>query len=561
MKKLIVLVSISALMLVPCSASTIATGEFENQGSDTLGVIMSSELSGLVNKWISVYSEENPDIFIRQQKIDEGAPYDVGQKGMIGIVTEDYLQSRKRGTLWSMVVARDVIVPVISADNPFRDEIISSGISPGQFAGIYSEPGKLSWGKVLGTGDETTVNCYCLGDESVRYCLSQFLQADNLTGNVTRLDDNSELINRIQNDKYSIGFVRLSGIIDYDDYSIKDGLQIVPVDLNANGILDNNENIYTCLNDFSRGVWIGKYPGSLCRNIHAVSTSAPVNGNNIDFLRWVLSSGQDYISEAGFSELIPGERQPKIQALVSQEITTVERREPVNTARIFFIIITVLLAGTLIFVITKLVRSSDNTQEPAYIDDEKAFNEEVISIPKGLFYDKSHTWAFMEKDGKVRIGIDDFLQHVTGKLTNIKMKAPGTTIKKGDVVVSLVQQGKQLDIYSPVSGVISENNTDLAVNSSIINRAPYSEGWVYIVEPENWLKETRKYLMAADYRDWIKNEFSRLKDFIAKGAKSGDLDYSQLVLQDGGEVKDMPLEKFGPDVWEDFQRDFIDKNS
>ena len=561
MKKLIVLISISALLLIPCSASSIAMDEFENQGNDTLGVFMSPELSGLVNKWISEYSEENPDVFIRQQKIDEGSGYDAGKKDMIGIVSENYLQSRERGTLWSMVVARDVIVPVISADNPFSEEIMSSGISPGQFAGIYTEEGKLSWGKVLGTGDETTVNCYCLGGESVKYCLSQFLQADNLKGNVIRVDNNTELINSIKNDKYAIGFVRLSGIIDYDDHNIIEGVQVVPIDLNGNGVLDNNENIYTCLNDFNRGVWIGKYPGSLCRNIHVVSASSPVDDANKDFLRWVLSGGQDYISEAGFSELIPGERQPKIQALESQEITTVERREPVNTARIFFIIITILVAGALIFVITKLVRSSDNKQEPSHVGDEQAFSEETISIPGGLFYDKSHTWAFMEKDGKVRIGIDDFLQHVTGKLTNIKMKAPGTTVKKGDLVVSLVQQGKQLDIYSPVSGVISENNADLADNSSVINTAPYSEGWLYIIEPENWLKETRKYLMAEDYSDWIKNEFSRLKDFIAKGARSRELDYSQLVLQDGGEIKDRPLEKFGPDVWEDFQRDFIDQNS
>jgi hypothetical protein len=36
------------------------------------------------------------------------------------------------------------------------------------------------------------------------------------------------------------------------------------------------------------------------------------------------------------------------------------------------------------------------------------------------------------------------------------------------------------------------------------------------------------------------------------------LDYAQVVLQDGGALKDHALADFGPEVWEDFQVKFID---
>lgn len=554
-----------AFLSIPEMNSMIMPSGYAAGDKDTLRVLVSPELNGLVEKWVTEYSHENPGVLINVADIqEEGSHNSLNKKGVMGIVTEDYLRSVQRGSLWSMVIARDVIVPVISADNPFSKEIMESGISPSQFAGAYTEPGKLTWADLSDSGDGTTVNCYCLDDEPVRFCLSEFLGADNLSGKPTLVSGNDELIERIVNDKYSIGFCRLSGIVDYKNHSIREGIEIVPIDINGNGILENNENIYCCLNDFNRGVWIGKYPGSLCRNIHLVSSGAPGDESRIAFMQWVLSGGQDYISEAGYSELVPGEKQPKIQSL-NTEVRVVaigKKQQVVNTARIFFIIATLVVASILVYIISKIVNAATaKEQEVDNGGDLKAFNENSVTIPRGVFFDRSHTWAFMEKDGNVRVGIDDFLQHVTGKVTNIKMKQPGVKVKKGEIIVSLVQHGKQLDIYSPVSGVIAEYNHGLVTDSSLLNTAPFSEGWVYIVEPANWLKETRKFFMADNYREWLKSEFSRLKDFISSAVKINDINYSQIVLQDGGEIRDKLLENFGPDVWEEFQRRYIDTAS
>lgn len=559
---MVVLISLMAFLSVIDANSMNMPSE--DATKDTLRVLVSPELKALVGKWITEYSNENPGVLIHKAEIsDKDRVYGLEDDGVLGIITEDYLRSVKHGTLWSMVIARDVIVPVISADNPFREEIMENGISPSRFAGVYTEPGKLTWAELSASGDATTVNCYCLGDEPVRFCISEFLGADNLSGNVTRVAGNEELVERIENDKYSIGFCRLSAIVDYEEHSIREGLEVVPIDINGNGVLENNENIYSCLNDFNRGVWIGKYPGSLCRNIHLVSSGTPLDEDRNAFMQWMLSDGQEYISEAGFSELIPGERQPKIQALNAEERTVIEKKQqPVSTARIFFIIATVVVAAILVYIITKIVKAgSAKEQEVDYGKDLKAFNEDSVTIPGGVFFDRSHTWAFMEKEGSVRVGIDDFLQHVTGKVTNIKIKQPGIRVKKGEKIVSLVQHGKQLDIYSPVSGVITEYNNDLVRDSSLLNTAPFSDGWIYIIEPQNWLKETRKFLMADNYREWLKSEFSRLKDFISTAVKTNDLNYSQVVLQDGGEIRDKLLENFGPEVWEEFQRRYIDPSS
>ncbi|MCK5210172.1 MAG: hypothetical protein KAQ79_19185, partial [Cyclobacteriaceae bacterium] len=186
------------------------------------------------------------------------------------------------------------------------------------------------------------------------------------------------------------------------------------------------------------------------------------------------------------------------------------------------------------------------------------FDEDSVTIPRGLYYDTTHTWTFMKKDGIVKIGIDDFLQHITGPLTRIKMKNPGDMIKKGERVLSIIQNGKQLNIYSPISGTIITHNKTLNSNSSLINSSPYSNGWVYMIEPTNWLKEIQFLIMEKLYKEWLKSEFSRLKDYFAVSVRPTAAEHAHSVFQDGGELKEGVLANLGPKAWEDFQINFID---
>jgi len=202
-----------------------------------------------------------------------------------------------------------------------------------------------------------------------------------------------------------------------------------------------------------------------------------------------------------------------------------------------------------------IINNEVDVQDTAFVKTQ-AFNEQVVDIPIGLYYDKTHTWAYMEKDGMVRIGIDDFLQHITGPITRVKMKSTGEKIRKGKEVLSIIQKGKQLDIHAPVSGTIKKQNKALTKSSSLINSSPYSDGWVYMIEPTNWIKEIQYLITGNKYKEWLKSEFSRLKDFLAVSVKP-NVEYAH-ILQDGGELKDGILEDLGPEVWEDFQINFID---
>jgi len=99
-----------------------------------------------------------------------------------------------------------------------------------------------------------------------------------------------------------------------------------------------------------------------------------------------------------------------------------------------------------------------------------------------------------------------------------------------------------------VSGIIKAHNS----------ASPFTDGWIYQMEPSNWLREIEFMSMADKYRSWINGEFNRLKDFLAQTLTGPRTEMSYVVLQDGGMLKEGLLADMDPTVWEDFQNNFLD---
>jgi len=371
-------------------------------------------------------------------------------------------------------------------------------------------------------------------------------------------EDRDALVSAIQNDPYAIGFCRLTDILNANASTFAGNLLLMPIDKNGNGKMDYMEKIYDNFQDFTRGVWIGKYPKTLTNNIYCISKTQPAGESEIAFLNWVLTSGQALLQVNGYSDLVSNERQSQMDKLISTPVYNAAPKEANSTARIILLLMLVLIAVSLTLdLAVRKLRVSKIKQSGVLHGKPLVFNQHNMDIPKGLYFDKSHTWAFMEQDGTVKVGIDDFMQHITGSITSIGLKKQGLRIKKGDQLCILIQKGKQLIIHSPVTGTIMEQNLELPANSSLINDSPYSEGWVYRIQPDNWSREIEFLSMSDKYRNWLNSEFARLRDFLAASLQPQSPAYAGIIMQDGGELKDNVLADLGPEVWEDFQTKFI----
>ena len=532
---------------------------------DTISFYSTPELYDITKEWAGVFSKINPDVKINVVSASSSSVAENLDKSRdVSFVSGDFDSEIYSRTLWKVVVGRDVIVPVIHSGNPLADEIYQQGISPADFSMIIQNPGATDWGAILNTEHHAPVKLYLTQKAALHPGLAKFLDTEGVALEGIHLADKEDLIAAIQGDKYAIGICNLTDVIETNSQSIIEDVKLLPIDKNGDGTIDYKEDVFADLNTFSRGVWIGKYPRELSSNIYSIAVANPTKSDEIAFLKWILTRGQVLLDNHGFSDLEHNERVAQVKWIDSFVVggpgSDYLPKEPGFFTRPLPIILAtfllVLLALTWIpYLIRRRAAATVQIQVPGF-----AFNEDVVKSLPGLYYDKSHTWAFMAKDGLVKVGIDDFLQHVTGPITRIKMKSPGERIRKGKRAVSIIQDGKQLEISAPVSGIIREHNYNLTTNTSLINSSPCKEGWVYKIEPTNWLKEVQFLIMGKTYREWLKKEFLRLKEFLMDSVSPGAVEYAH-VLQDGGELKDSILKEFGPETWEDFQTNFIDVSS
>jgi glycine cleavage system H protein len=185
-------------------------------------------------------------------------------------------------------------------------------------------------------------------------------------------------------------------------------------------------------------------------------------------------------------------------------------------------------------------------------------SSKIMNIPHGLYYSKNHTWTHMEKSGIAKMGLDDVLLHITGNVKINYLKGPDEFIGKGDLIAEIKQNGRHLKIFSPVSGKILEINSLLIEMPGIIHEDPYDKGWLYSIRPSDWKAETQAYYLAEEAKSWLYKEMERIKDFIAVKSEEYSPSPVPVILQDGGELGHSLLTDMPDELWQDFQREFLD---
>lgn len=551
-----------AIFFLNTGDSIKAADESKNQ-TKTIKIFYSPEMQNLVSKWSDEFSKLNPSIEVQILDYNEVVSGgDLSSSADLGFLTHPNIENVSTGLSWNVVLGREVIVPVFNTANPMLNKIQEHGITPDELSNLMKSQEVGYWGSLLNTECQQPIKLYFENSESVKTGISNFLNVAQIKY-PAKFDLNSnELISFVKNDPFAIGFTNLTNILNLNHQDFTDQISVLPIDRNANGKIDYFENIYNDFQTFARGVWIGKYPKCLYNNIYAVSSAKTADNSAVQFLSWVLTDGQKYLNSNGYSDLAFGERQMKLEKLRSHEYIIAPPTERFASIKAFLVIIIIaflVMAGLILNHSVKIRRGKNEMANLTRTAD--VFNESSVNVPEGLYFDKTHTWAFMEQDGTVKIGIDDFLNHVTGPVSRVVMKSPGDKVKKGESVFTLVKNGKQLVIQAPISGKIAEINEDLVTNPSLLSSSPYLEGWVYLIKPSNWQREIQFMAMAKKYKEWLRNEFIRLKDFIAVSLSPNSLEYAHVTLQDGGEIIDHVLSELTPEIWEEFQTNFINKSN
>lgn len=103
-----------------------------------------------------------------------------------------------------------------------------------------------------------------------------------------------------------------------------------------------------------------------------------------------------------------------------------------------------------------------------------------------LRFTAEHEWVTEpNQDGSVRVGITDYAQKALGDIVFVQLPDVGAKITAGDAIGEVESTKSVSDIYAPVSGTVTARNDALEQEPQTVNSSPYTEGWLFEVEPDD----------------------------------------------------------------------------
>ena len=121
--------------------------------------------------------------------------------------------------------------------------------------------------------------------------------------------------------------------------------------------------------------------------------------------------------------------------------------------------------------------------------------------PKDYRYTKEHEWVKVDGSNGT-IGITDYAQHELGDVVFVEMPKVGTQLKPRQSFGTIESVKAVSEIFSPVSGEVTETNPALAGSPELINKDPHGAAWlikVKLADP----KEAAGLMDAAAYEAYI----------------------------------------------------------
>ncbi len=126
-----------------------------------------------------------------------------------------------------------------------------------------------------------------------------------------------------------------------------------------------------------------------------------------------------------------------------------------------------------------------------------------MAYPANYRYTKEHEWISVD-GGVGTIGITDYAQNSLGDIVYVDAPKVGEEVKANATFGSVESVKAVSDLYSPVSGTVTEVNESLKTEPDKINAAPH-DAWIIKVKLSD-PAEFDKLLDAAGYEAFISEE-------------------------------------------------------
>jgi len=272
----------------------------------TINISGAFALYPLTINWAERYHSLHPEVVINVSAGGAGKGITDVLSGMVDIamLSREISPSEVKKGSWSLTVAKDAVIPTMNSANPFKERILRQGIRPASFREIFISRSLTYWEQLVNLSGKSKINIYTRSDASgAGETWAKFLgtEQENIAG--VGVFGDPGMADAIISDKSGIGYNNIVYTYDLKTRLPYKGLLAVPIDMNGNGLLDNDEKFYSSLDSVIQAINDGRYPTPPARELFLVTKGKPRQEAVVNFLQWILTEGQKYVKEAGYVNL------------------------------------------------------------------------------------------------------------------------------------------------------------------------------------------------------------------------------------------------------------------
>lgn len=291
-------VLLAAMLLSSCSS--------QKKRENTINISGAFALYPLVVTWAENYKKDHPEIRINISGGGAGKGMADALSGAVdlGMFSRKIEPSEIEQGVWWAGTTIDAVLPTISAKNPLLEKIKARGITRDELKSIFIDETITNWNQLFENTPSNPIKLYTRSDAcgaAGTWALYFNGTQEDLKG--VGIFGDPGLAEAVSIDPSGIGFNNTIFIYDIKTGLKRNGMEVCPIDLNNNGTIDPEECLYNSFKEILAAIANGNYPSPPARELFLVAKGKPQKQSVIDFLKWILTSGQQYVEEAGYVQL------------------------------------------------------------------------------------------------------------------------------------------------------------------------------------------------------------------------------------------------------------------
>lgn len=288
-------------VLSSCSGGTVRERNRKLDGQ--VSVSGAFALYPLAVQWSNEFQVQYPGVKIDVSAGGAGKGMTDVLNGMVdyAMLSRELHDEEKSSGAIAFVVGMDAVIPDVNAANPHIDILKKRGITSDEAYKIWVSREIKTWGQLTGTDDRHKINVYTRSDAcgAAQTFAAWFdSKQEDLEG--TAVFGDPGIAQAVQKDKWGIGFNNLAYAYDPQTHKPQEGLEVLPIDVDMDGVIDADEDCYATKEKLVHAIADGTFPAPPARNLYLVSRGAPKDSASVAFLKYVLKGGQRFNEPAGY---------------------------------------------------------------------------------------------------------------------------------------------------------------------------------------------------------------------------------------------------------------------